>query len=110
MFFMKEQVLASILGSIVTLLVTALSMFAAYLFYKKDKRKDRSLKKIANYAKHIKAYYFLEKTYIERIKQYEPTKSEQTIMKECRNKMKDDYQIEIGTLLSANDVENDIYK
>jgi len=100
----------SILGSIVTLAITGISVLSGFLWYKFDKREARRLKKISKYAEHIKAYYLLEQTYIKRIKQYEAERPEQTIMNECRKKMKEDNQIEIGTLLSANDVVQDIVR
>jgi len=103
---MTEQ----ILGHVVVLAITAVSVLSGFLWWKLDKREAQRLKKISKYAEHIKAYYMLEKTYIERIKTHETTKPEQTIMNECRKKMKEDNDIEIGKLLSANDVKDDIDK
>jgi len=99
-----------ILEHLVTLAIAVVSVLSGFLWYKFDKREARRLKKISKYAEHIKAYYLLEKIYIEQIKKHETTKAERTIMNECRKKMKEDNLIEIETLLSVNDVVQDIIK
>ena len=97
-----------ILGHLVILSVAAVSVLSGFLWWKFDKREAQRLKKISKYAKHIRAYYLLEKTYIEHILTLEPNKTENGIKRDCRKKSREENDIEMEVLLKANDVERDI--
>jgi len=97
-----------ILGHLVILALTAVSVLSGFLWWKFDKREAQKLKKISNYAKQIKAYHLLEDTYIEYIKKYEPEKTDLMIKRACRKKFREDNDIEVARFLGDKDVEYDI--